>query len=279
MLPEGFKARKDVLTLNKFKAALEKINLKKTDIVELSGGEPTLNPYLLEILEHVKDTSNAKTAILTNGELLSNLDFAKKIANYADECVVCVYTLNEALHKRISAGSLKKKMAGIQNMHETGIKLHIKTLVTKLAYKEIPEIVHFCVNNLEGAHVNINALHIANGAWKCRDELAVKFTEAKPYYDEALLIGKEQGEHVTAFVPMCLLDPYFWDRVPVNFGEMIKKALSIDVNGGVDKANVLLKEFLIKPDKCKKCLLKKRCFWPYENYIKLYGDKELVPIR
>jgi len=47
MLPEGFKARKDVLTLNKFKAALEKINLKKTDMVELSGGEPTLNPYLL----------------------------------------------------------------------------------------------------------------------------------------------------------------------------------------------------------------------------------------
>jgi hypothetical protein len=79
-------------------------------------------------------------------------------------------------------------------------------------------------------------------------------------------------------MPMCLIDPSYWNSCPVGFGEMVKRSLSITPNGKLGKARNLLKEFIVKPRECKSCKLSKRCFWPWKGYKEIFGLQELKPI-
>lgn len=73
-------------TLQQVEAMLDAIvrNEKEPDVVQISGGEPTLHPQLFEILDAAKDRPIKHIMINTNGVRIANdASFAERLASYA----------------------------------------------------------------------------------------------------------------------------------------------------------------------------------------------------
>ena len=74
-----------------------------------------------------------KIAVLSNAMTSFSLKLAKEISKYADDVVVSLYSHKEEQHDWFMGvkGSLKQKIAGIDNLVANGLCVHTKTLVLK----------------------------------------------------------------------------------------------------------------------------------------------------
>ena len=75
-------------TLEEVKWMLDIIvaNEKEPDVVQISGGEPTLHPQFFEILDYAKTLPIKHLMVNTNGiEIARNFDFAKRLKSYAPD--------------------------------------------------------------------------------------------------------------------------------------------------------------------------------------------------
>ncbi|HET6540631.1 MAG TPA: radical SAM protein [Chryseolinea sp.] len=73
-------------TLDEVKKMLDAIvaNEREPDVVQLSGGEPTLHPQFFEILDYAKSLPIKHIMLNTNGiEIAKNFEFAKRLATYS----------------------------------------------------------------------------------------------------------------------------------------------------------------------------------------------------
>jgi 7,8-dihydro-6-hydroxymethylpterin dimethyltransferase len=73
-------------TLDEVKRMLDAVvaNEHEPDVVQISGGEPTLHPQLFEILDYAKSLPIKHLMLNTNGiEISKNFEFAQRLASYA----------------------------------------------------------------------------------------------------------------------------------------------------------------------------------------------------
>jgi len=280
ILTDDFKEKNLTLRPKLLSNALELLEFDDNTIIEISGGEPTLHPFFIDILEAIREQHKKTISLLTNGSTLAkNAKLREKIFEIIDELTITVYSPFNDIEYRLTKDplSLKSKLYVLKEAYQFDVKSHLKTLVTQLNYKDLPLIVEKIIGSTI-SHININAIHLINKAWKNREYLAVKYSKAAPYVERAADKYEELGITGSLVYPMCLIDPYYWRYFPVGFGDVIRRTLSININGKVNISLNLQKEFFNKPDKCSSCLLKERCYWPSEGYINYFGDGELNPI-
>lgn len=75
-------------TLDEVKKMLDAVvqNEKEPDVVQISGGEPTIHPDFFEILDYAKSLPIRHLMVNTNGiEIARNFEFAKRLSSYAPE--------------------------------------------------------------------------------------------------------------------------------------------------------------------------------------------------
>ncbi|MEZ4888846.1 MAG: radical SAM protein [Chitinophagales bacterium] len=75
-------------TLDEIKQMLDTIvvNEKEPDVVQISGGEPTIHPQFFEILDYAKTLPIKHLMLNTNGiKIAKDFDFAKRLASYTPD--------------------------------------------------------------------------------------------------------------------------------------------------------------------------------------------------
>ena len=75
-------------TLDEVKKMLDAVvaNEREPDVVQISGGEPTLHPQLFEILDYAKSLPIKHVMLNTNGIVIAkDFEFAKRLARYAPD--------------------------------------------------------------------------------------------------------------------------------------------------------------------------------------------------
>ena len=75
-------------TFEEVKAMLDTIvkNEKEPDVVQISGGEPTLHPHFFDILDYAKSLPIKHLMVNTNGiEIAKNFEFAKRLKSYTPD--------------------------------------------------------------------------------------------------------------------------------------------------------------------------------------------------
>ncbi len=75
-------------TLDEIKQMLDTVvaNEKEPDVVQISGGEPTIHPQFFEILDYAKTLPIKHIMLNTNGiKIAKDFDFAKRLATYAPD--------------------------------------------------------------------------------------------------------------------------------------------------------------------------------------------------
>lgn len=265
---------------------LENLDNDCKNIVEISGGEPTLHEELLEILKAVKKYKDKqlvyKVALLSNCLTLSNKDFCDEVCKYIDDVTVTLYDTTEETHDMFTQipGSLKLKESAINNLLINNINVHIKLLVINPSYKNLPNMAKYIVEKWGNkVHVAINGTHFTGDAYANKEKLGLRYTDTVSYIEQALDILIDNKNKVSVFFPICLLDSKYWKYSPRGYKDLIDRSVSVSPKYNFGKADRLLDEFINRNLTCETCKFVKRCNWPWKKYCELYGDEEFIEAK
>lgn len=108
-----------------------------TDKLTFVGGEPTLCPYLLELLRESKRVG-LTTMIVTNGYLLAD-GYLDQIRDHADWIALSVDSASNETEKTLGRGygnHVDRVLVVAKKIKEAGIHLKVNTTVTALTWQE-----------------------------------------------------------------------------------------------------------------------------------------------
>ena len=132
--------------------------------VIFSGGEPTLYPYLAQIIAYAR-RKKMECRIITNGQKMSDKAFVSRLVDAGLRHVVqSVYSDDPAVHDALAvcAGSHQRICQSLNHYRDLGLTVDIATVINKYnaghlsrtvrwLIKEYPFIRHYIWNNLDPA--------------------------------------------------------------------------------------------------------------------------------
>ncbi len=169
----------------KFLSVEDVVNiLKENKIIEvfLGGGEPTIDPALIELLERLK-FHNIKINILTNGELLND-----KIVDLVDRIAFSIKTLDNDAHEKIVHRSNAKSLENLNKFFNE--KFTFETVyLNELGCKNVLNIAKFIEKFKVGVTLRVDPLIPVNDKFSIPDineidnciEMVSKATSVKAF--------------------------------------------------------------------------------------------------
>ena len=258
---------------------------------DISGGEPTIYPDIVPLVEHCHAIGLEPT-IITHGQNLAKNNLAEKIeeAGLAD-WLISLHGGDEKTHDKILCrkGSWDALWEGVES---TGVPLRWNCTVCKTNVDALPHTV-LLEREMEPTVMNFimfNPFHDWSG--KERIEFQVQYDEAGPRIAEAVQALEAKGWEVNVrYWPYCnakkhgfarnvsgyynvAYDPWEWRLACTNNVqvEVVEKM-------GLEQSERAIADKLMAPrmnDVCKGCRYAAICDKPPEQYQKRYGLKELA---
>ncbi len=140
------------IIFNKFKNIVLKIKAMNINEIMITGGECTISPVFLKMLEYCKE-NKMKPSIFTNGFV-----FNSKILDYVDDYCLSLDGL-ESNHNYLRGNSMgfKKTIDTIKYLQSNGKNVTIQVTVTKDNLNEILDIISL-LNSLKVKNINLCCL-------------------------------------------------------------------------------------------------------------------------
>lgn len=138
------------LTTEEVKRILDECQAMDVVEVQFGGGEPFIREDFLDLVAHAK-RRNLRIFILTNGTLITE-EKARSLAAVMDRrfdnIQVSLDGARPEVHDRQRGvkGNFEKAMAGIRNLQQSGFSPVVNTVLTKLNYEHIPEMIPFLID-------------------------------------------------------------------------------------------------------------------------------------
>lgn len=248
-----------------------------------TGGEPTIRKDILELVRFAKDLGYELIQIQTNGRMLSYKDFARKLIDAGvTEVSPALHGHDKKMHESHTrcSDSFEQTLQGIKNLVELGCPVLTNSVITKINYKNLPELVEL-LTGLNVDQFQLAFVHPVGNAYKYFDKVVPKMTEVKPYIIKAMETGKKRGygpgmSMVEAFPP-CLMEGYenFCSELymPVHSGVM-------DLDHDIEDFEKWRKESgKRKFPQCKGCRYDSICEGPWKEYPERFGSVEFISVN
>lgn len=139
-------------TLEEVKTMLDTIveNEKEPDVIQISGGEPTLHPQFFEILDYAKQLPIKHLMVNTNGvEIAKNFEFAKKLKSYSPDFEIYLQfdSFKDSVLKSMRGAELSKvREKAIAHLNELNLSTTlVVTLQKGLNNDEIGETINYAL--------------------------------------------------------------------------------------------------------------------------------------
>ncbi len=120
-------------------------------LLDIDGGEPTLNPNLFNLVKFARTVGYERVNVTTNGRMASYEDFARKLASSgATSILVSIHGPDADTHAQ-NVGvkeAFDQTVAGIQNLVRVappGVELGANVTVTKSNHEKLPELAELVV--------------------------------------------------------------------------------------------------------------------------------------
>jgi MoaA/NifB/PqqE/SkfB family radical SAM enzyme len=177
----------------------------------LSGAEVTLEENLPRYIEFTRSLNYFRRIRLqTNGRRLADCEYAGTLAKSGlDEAFVSVYGPNPRIHESLTRAthSFYETIQGIKNLNELGVRIITNTVITRLNYRFLPEIVEML-----SAFPNIARMEFWN-YWPMdeadRHDLLVSNQKLTPYLYRTVAQAHQTGQAILfKNIPECLLGKY-----------------------------------------------------------------------
>ncbi|HIP85245.1 MAG TPA: radical SAM protein, partial [Pyrodictium sp.] len=137
------------LTTAEAQHLLKQMAAMKIPLVLFSGGEPLVRKDFWEIVGVVKGSHWPKLALSTNGTLIDE-NTALKLKEHGFVYIgVSIDSIRPEWHDKFRGvkGSFEAAVRGIENSVSVGLKVGIRTTLTRYNIEEVPDILAWCVEN------------------------------------------------------------------------------------------------------------------------------------
>jgi len=139
-------------TMDEIKAMFKAIidNEKEPDVVQISGGEPTMHPQFFEILDYAKTLPIKHLMLNTNGiEIAKSLEFTERLKQYTPDFEIYLQfdSFKEDALQSLRGAKLKKiREKAIENLNHLNLSTTlVVTLQKGLNDDEIGEIIEYAL--------------------------------------------------------------------------------------------------------------------------------------
>jgi MoaA/NifB/PqqE/SkfB family radical SAM enzyme len=184
-------------------------NNKCTEVT-ITGGEPTIRPDIFEIVSYAKALGFV-IQMQTNGRAFFYDDFTKSMINCGvDDFVVAIHGHNSKVHDGITRapGSFKQTLKGIKNLKKYDAFVYTNTVVTKLNYKILPQLVNL-LSKLKVNHIQFAFVHPGGNAYKYYEKVVPNVSEIIKFVHKGIDIANKNGIVITVeAIPFCWMQGY-----------------------------------------------------------------------
>jgi radical SAM protein with 4Fe4S-binding SPASM domain len=176
--------------------------------VSFTGGEPTLVPFLPELVRYAKDLG-MRVNLITNGTRISR-EFACELAGHGlDSAQVSLEGVAAAVHDSLVRlpGAFDLATAAVRHLSDAGIVTHTNTTITRHNLEECVEMPRFVRDKLGRDRFSMN-LVIPAGSGAEHEELCVPYSTIGQYLEEIMAASKDAGVEFMWYspVPMCMFN-------------------------------------------------------------------------
>jgi len=184
---------------------IQGLKLKRTILI---GGEPSIYPFLFEVLEEHK-SRGINYGMVTNGRRFSDRNFTKKVHSLGlNEITVSIEGDNSQTHDSLTRvnGSYDESISGIELANSEGIKVSTNTVVSRLNIGNLEKIVEsLLLYPLKSISFNICGPCL--GAEENNSEIIPPLLVAKEF-QKIYLKYKNCGKKIKLVtpVPLCYFD-------------------------------------------------------------------------
>lgn len=185
------------------------------EYVCITGGEPTiLKDGFLELVEHVKNHfCTSILHILTNGRTFSYKSFFddyRARRPYQTLLGIPLHAADASLHDAItqSPGSFEETRRGLDNLYNSGERIEIRIVTSKLNYTNLAALSKMIVKYYPYCqHVCFMGLEMMGNAMMHRKDVWCNYDELWPYVRESCDILISAGVNVQLYnYPLCLVN-------------------------------------------------------------------------
>jgi pyruvate-formate lyase-activating enzyme len=244
----------------------EKEIKKKYDSIYLSGGEPTLHPRFLELLEFIgKLFPEQRIKLLTNGRKFLYKDFAQRTLDITDnlDIELSIYGSNEKNHQAVTraSGSFEQTIQGLANLldyKKEGQLVNVRFVITKFSYKSLGEFLKMMKSKFPKVdRIMLIFWEVENQAVKNIKAVKATYCQVSPYLEKIYPLLNDFKEIRLYHFPLCVVSEKFWPYL----------------------WRTLDKDDVVFSNACQECAYKKYCLGIPKKYSEHLGIKEFKPIK
>lgn len=239
--------------------------------ITLSGGEPTLNPRLVEYVALARERGGKPVQLQTNAIRLDDAALARALHQAGvGEVFVSLHGSTADVSDAVTSapGTFARTVVGLDNLHALpDLSLILNFVICETNMHDLPGFVRLVGARWPRAFVNVSFVAPSTDVVPRDRELVPRYSDALPFVADALREAERLGLSIGGFesmcgIPLCLvpagLERYFQtDELPAGF----------------DKG-----EFL-KARACEACGLARRCYGVRRGYAELHGTDELRAVE
>ena len=256
---------------NSFQDIKMEICRQLPDNLSVSGGEPTILPYIQNLVQFAKEHGVRLIQFQTNAVLFSYKQFASSLAEKGlTDVLVSLHSHKKEISDYLTStpGSWEKTNAGIKNIISAGVRVRISHVLTTKNYTDFPEFILFLKKSLPGVYGVDVLLDQHKGMGKYNKNLVPKLSLVESYIKKSVKLAKENNiELLNAFtIPLC-----YW---PEQDSSLEFRELS---EASDTKRIKSLKLNKVKAASCTKCRYDNLCFGVWKGYSEVHGLSELKP--
>lgn len=271
----------DELTFEEAKRQIDDYAKERVNEIIFTGGEPTLNDILPEIVKYCKSIGMA-CRIITNAQKLADVQYAKNLADAGlNHVMISVYSHKKEIEEKLTKteGSFEKTIKGVKNalrfIDSVDINITINSLnvfhlheTIEFLVEKFPKIRHYVFNNLDPTG---NAL---------KNKWAVpKLVDIELGLHNALEFLKKNGKTFRVErVPLCYIQGF--EEFSTETRKIAKKQQyrCLFLNDAGRELREIKNFYYSKAECCCACFLNEICAGLNERYSKLFGFDELFPV-
>lgn len=241
---------------------------RENAVLVLSGGEPTLNPKLVEYVHLARNQGVRAVELQTNAIRLADANLTRALAEAGiEQAMVSLHGSTAEISDSITCapGTFVQTVRGIDELGKTSIRVRLNFVFCEANHADFPRLVDMVATRWPRAAIVFSFVGSHTDVVPRSNALIPKFSDIMPYLLDGLARASEAGLDVCGFDSMCGLPLCL---VPESErGEFSAIAVAPDGGGG---------EF-VKGEPCANCAEGHRCYGIRRGYAELYGFSELRP--
>ncbi len=250
------------------RAAIEQAGEERAVLV-LSGGEPTLNPKLVDYVKLAKQVGVRAVELQSNAIRLADAQLANDLVDAGvEQAMISLHGSTAAISDAITGapGTFDQTVLGIDALSRTGVRLRLNFVFCQDNYADFPRLVDMVGERWPAAAIVFSFVGSHTDVVPRTGTLIPRFSDIMPHLLAGLQRAHAAGLEICGFdsmcgLPLCLVPDSERDK----FSDVALEA------GGGDG------EF-VKGEVCKTCAARDRCYGIRRGYADLYGFGELLPL-